>query len=65
MDSFVWLIEDEFDGLDILNVFEDSDIGYILEVDLEYLVEFYDFYSDFLLCFEKLKVIDDMLLFYC
>ena len=33
MDSFAWLTEDEFDGLDISNVSDDSDIGYILEVN--------------------------------
>ena len=37
MDSFAWLTEDEFDGLDISNVSEDSDIGYILEVELNFM----------------------------
>ena len=65
MDSFAWLTEDEFDGLDISNVSDDSDIGYILEVDLEYPTEFHDLHSDFPLCPEKLKVTDDMLSPYC
>ena len=65
MDSFAWLTEDEFDGLDISNVPEDSDIGYILEVDLEYPAELHDLHSDFPLCPEKLKVTDDMLSPYC
>ena len=53
MDSFAWLTEDEFDGLDISNVSEDSDIGYIvyiLEVDLERPTELHDLHSDFPLC---------------
>ena len=58
---FAWLTEDEFDGLDISNVSEDSDIGYILEVDLEYPTELHDLHSDFPLCPEKFKVTDDML----
>ena len=64
-DSFAWLTEDEFDGLDISNVSDDSDIGYILEVDLEYPSELHDLHSDFPLCPEKLKVTDDMLSPYC
>ena len=65
MDSFAWLTEDEFDGLDISNVSEDSDIGYTLEVDLGYPTELHDLHSDFPLCPEKLKVTDDMLSPYC
>ena len=65
MNSFAWLTEDEFDGLDISNVSDDSDIGYILEVDLEYPTELHDLHSDFPLCPEKLKVTDGMLLPYC
>ena len=65
MDSFAWLSEEEFDGLDILNVSENSDIGYILEVDLEYPTELHDLHSDFPLCPEKVKITDDMLSPYC
>ena len=54
MDSFAWLTEDEFDELDISNVSKDSDIGYILEVDLEHPTELHELHSD-------LKVTDDML----
>ena len=46
MDGFAWLTEDEFRGLDISNVSEDSDICYILEVDLKYPTELHDLYSD-------------------
>ena len=62
VDSFAWLTEDEFDGLDLSIVSEDGDIGYILEVDLEYPSVLHDLHSDFPLCSEKLKVTDDMLL---
>ena len=46
MDSS-WLTENEFDGLDISNVSLDSDIGYILEVDLEYPLNFMTFTGTF------------------
>lgn len=56
MDGFAWLTEDEFRGLDISNVSEDSDIGYILEVDLKYPTELHDLYSDFPLSPVKLSL---------
>ena len=61
VDSFAWLSEDEFDEVDISNVSDDNDIGYVLEVDLEYPVELRDLHSDFPLCPEKIKVTDEIL----
>ena len=59
------MTEDEFDGLYVSNVSEHSDIGYTLEVNVEYPSELYDLHGDFPLCPEKLKVTDDMLSPYC
>ena len=34
--EFYWLSEDEIDQLDIMSVTDDSETGFILEVDLDY-----------------------------
>ena len=62
MEGFAWLSEDEFDGLDILNIPNDGEEGYILEVDLEYPPELHD---DFPLAPQKMKVMDELLSPYC
>ena len=61
IDSFAWLSKDKVDELDISNVSDDSDIGYILEVDLVYPPEVHDLHSDFPLAPQKMKVTDEML----
>ena len=35
-DEFEWLSDDEIDGIDFNRVSAESDVGYILEVDLKY-----------------------------
>ena len=44
---------------------ENSQVGYILEIDLEYCKELHDLHSDYLLCPEKIEVSSDMLSKYC
>ena len=52
--DFKFLSQKEIDNFD-LNVSENSPIGYILEVDLEYCKELHDSHSDYPLCPEKKK----------
>ena len=65
VDSFDWLSEDEINEIDISNVADDSDVGYVLEVDLKYPTELHDLHSDLPLCPEKMEVTDEMLSPYC
>ena len=53
------------DGFDVNSVSENSPIGYILEVDLEYTNELHVFHHDYPLAQEKLAIPYDMLLGYC
>ena len=45
----------------ILNIDDDSEIGYIFDVDLEYSKTLHDYHSDYSLCPEKKIVKDDQL----
>ena len=47
------------------SISENSPIGYILEVDLEYCKKLHDSHSDYRLAQEKLKISSDMLSKYC
>ena len=49
------------DEIDILNVPEDSKLGYILEVDLEYPTELHDKHNLYPFAPEHVEVTDDML----
>ena len=64
-EGFAWLSEEEFNELDVLSIPDENEVGYILEVDLEYPTELNDLHSDFPLCPEKVKVTDEMLSSYC
>ena len=50
---------------DLDSICENSPIGYILEVELEYCKELHDSLSDYQLCPEKIEVNSDMLSKYC
>ena len=63
--GFKWLNQREIDGFDVNPIEEDSPIRYILEVDLEYSDELYEFQNDFSLAPEKLEVSHYMLSIYC
>ena len=49
------------DGFDVNSINEKSEIGYFLEVDLEYPDELHELSNDYPLAPEKLVVIKDML----
>ena len=52
-----WLNQKEIDKFDVNSIGENSYIGYILEVDLEYLDELHDLHNDYPLAPEKLKLV--------
>ena len=58
-DEFEWV--DDVSSIDYLAVSKDSDVGYILEVDLEYPNSLQKLHNDYPLAAEKLKVYEDML----
>ena len=60
-----WLTKKEIDKFDLNKVNENSSIGYILEVDLEYPDELHDLQNDYALAPEKLEISQDMLSKYC
>ena len=57
--EFEWL--KNVDKLDVMSINKKSDVGYILEVDLEYPDELHELHNDYPLTPEKLAVTGDML----
>ena len=53
------------DEFDVMSINEKSEIGYFLEVDLEYPDELHELHNDYALVPEKLVVTCDMLPKYC
>ena len=64
-DDFEWVDESEVDSIDFSCVSVESDIGYFLEVDLEYPSRLHELHNDYPLAPEKLTVSEDMLSDYC
>ena len=60
-----FLSDKEINDFDLYSIPENSLIGYILEVDLEYCKEIHGLHSDYPSCPEKMEVIHDMLSKYC
>ena len=63
--GFKWLNQGELDVSDANLIEENSPIGYILEVDLEYPDEVHELHNDYLIVPERLEISHDMLLNYC
>ena len=61
--GFEWL--KNVDGFDVNSISEKSEIGYFLEVDLEYPDELHELHNDYPLAPEKLAVSSNMLSKYC
>ena len=53
------------DNFDVTSINENSPIGYILEVDLDYLDELHVLHNDYLLAPEKPAIFYDMLSDFC
>ena len=64
-EGFKWLSKKEIEMFDIYSIKENSKIGYILEVDLEYCKELHNVHNDYPLCREHISVNYDMLSNYC
>ena len=60
-DEFEWVDKSEMDGINFNCVSAESDVGYFLEVDLEYPSELHELHNDYPLAPEKLRVSSDML----
>src|SRR5699024_1649970 len=54
--GFKWLNEEEINQLNIQDIPSDGDVGYFLEVDLEYPTELHDLHNDYPLAPEKMVV---------
>ena len=63
--GFKWLNQKEIDKFDVNPIGENSSIGYILEVGLEYPDELHEFDNDYPLAQEKHEISHNMLSDYC
>ena len=61
--EFKWL--ENVDEFDVNSIIEKSEIGYFLEVDLEYPDELHELHKEYPLAPEKLAVSSDMVSKYC
>ena len=62
---FKWLDQKEISNFCLNSISENTSIGYILEVDLEYPSELHDLYNDYPLAPEKLEITQNMFSKYC
>ena len=58
-------LSEKVNEFDLSSIGENSPIGYILEVYLEYCKELHDLQNDYPLCPEKIEISSDMLSKYC
>ena len=63
--GFRWMTEKQIDKINFSKYKEDSDKGFILEVNLEYPKELHNLHNDYPLGPEKVKVTNKMLSKYC
>ena len=63
--GFKWLNQKEISDFRLNSISENSSIGYILEVDLEYPSKLHDLHNDYALAPEKLEITQNMLPKYC
>jgi hypothetical protein len=61
VDMFRWLENQEIESLGINSVSDDSEDGFMLEVDLNYPPELHDLHNEYPLAPEKMKVTENML----
>ena len=59
--GFKWLSQDELNRLDVTEIPDDSEIGYIVQVDLVYPEILHDEHNDFPVAPEHMKISHDML----
>ena len=59
--EFKWLTDEEVSNFHVEDIPDHSDVGYILEVDLDYPTSLHDQHSDYPLAPEKMVITDDML----
>ena len=62
---FKWLNQKEISKFCLNSIIENSSVGYILEVDLEYPSELHELHNDYQLAPEKLEISQSMLSKYC
>ena len=59
--DFKWMPKHELPSLDVMSVDDEAEIGYILDVDLEYPAELHERHNDYPLAPEKIEITPEML----
>ena len=63
--NLIFLTKKEINKFCLDSITENSPIGYILEIDIEYSTELHDIHNDYPLAPEKIEISSDMLSKYC